>query len=85
MNERKLPHDHGHDSAHYLDHMPTADGFAAVSDRKKDRSEAESIKAMCVGKTAMVKSVENKEKLAGEFDRLELKRCAAFVRRLNED
>ena len=37
-------------------------GFAAVSDRKKDRSEAESIKEMCAGKTAVVKSVEHKEK-----------------------
>ena len=32
MSEMKLPHDHGHDSAHYLDHMPTPEGFAAVSE-----------------------------------------------------
>ena len=37
-------------------------GFTAVSDRKKDRSEAESIKEMCAGKTAVVKSMESKEK-----------------------
>ena len=40
MNERKLPHDHGHDSAHYLDHMPTAEGFAAVSEVYKLLSDA---------------------------------------------
>ena len=32
MSEKKLPHDHGHDSAHYLDHMPTQEGFAAVAE-----------------------------------------------------
>ena len=31
------------------------------------------------------KSVENKQKLASEFEKLDLKRCAAFIRRLNED
>ena len=32
MSEKKLPHDHGRDSAHYLDHMPTQEGFAAVAE-----------------------------------------------------
>ena len=32
MAERKLPHDHGQHSAHYADHMPTVEGFAAVSE-----------------------------------------------------
>ena len=37
-------------------------GFTAMSDRKTGKNEAESIKAMCAGKTAVVKSVEHKEK-----------------------
>ena len=32
MSGKKLPHDHGHDSVHYLDHMPTQAGFAAVAE-----------------------------------------------------
>ena len=32
MSEMKLPHDHGHDSARYLEHMPTQEGFAAVAE-----------------------------------------------------
>lgn len=32
MSEKKLPHDHGRDSVHYLDHMPTQEGFAAVAE-----------------------------------------------------
>ena len=32
-----------------------------------------------------LKSVENKEELAAQFDKLNLKACAAFVRKLNED
>ena len=31
MSEKKLPHDHGQPTAHYADHMPTPEGFAAVS------------------------------------------------------
>lgn len=32
MAEKTLPHDHGQKSAHYADHMPTLEGFAAVSE-----------------------------------------------------
>ena len=32
MTEMKLPHDHGRDSAQYLEHMPTREGFAAVAE-----------------------------------------------------
>lgn len=32
MSEMKLPHDHGHDSARYLEHMPAQEGFAAVAE-----------------------------------------------------
>ena len=31
MSEKKLPHDHGQASAQYADHMPTPEGFQAVS------------------------------------------------------
>ena len=40
MSEKKLPHDHGQDLAHYLDHMPTVGGFAAVSEVYKLLSDA---------------------------------------------
>ena len=40
MSEKKLPHDHGHNLVHYLDHMPTPDGFAAVSEVYKLLSDA---------------------------------------------
>ena len=37
-------------------------GFIASGDRLKDRNEAESIQAACLGRTATVKAVETKEK-----------------------
>ena len=32
MSEKKLPHDHGCDAAHYVDHMPSAEGFGTVAE-----------------------------------------------------
>ncbi len=55
-----------------------------------DRAAAESdaVERILLSKVVSkleTKVVENKDALAAEFDKLGLKKCAAFVRRLNED
>ncbi len=40
MGEKKLPHHHGQDSTHYLDHMPTEEGFSFVAEAYKLLSDA---------------------------------------------